>query len=126
MTKISCTFVKCKYNDYGKLGICQNEYIQMGGHVDPEDTLRKTIPACADFKEKQTGGQEKKATRPGPGLYSLNVDVNLNTSCNTCKHFIPRWGGNVTSNSQPAWCLKDGVILTKEKILKACNQGEKK
>jgi hypothetical protein len=51
MTKISCTFVKCKYNDYGKKGICQAKYIQIGEQVAPG--TKRTEPVCVWFSRKE-------------------------------------------------------------------------
>jgi len=51
MAKISCTFVKCKYNDYGKKGICQAKYIQISELVAPG--TKRTEPVCVWFNRKE-------------------------------------------------------------------------
>jgi hypothetical protein len=53
MTKISCTFVKCKHNNYGKSGYCLRDEIQIGGQVDPKDDQRKVKPVCVYFERKK-------------------------------------------------------------------------
>lgn len=47
--KISCTFVKCKYNNYGKLGTCQRDYIQMGALVFKK---HRDEPVCMFYEPK--------------------------------------------------------------------------
>ena len=49
-TRVSCTFVKCEHNNYGKLGICQCKYIQMGELVSPGS--RSGEPVCVYYKRK--------------------------------------------------------------------------
>ena len=60
MTEVSCTFVKCKYNDYGKKGICQAKYIQIGELVTPGTD--KTEPVCVWFKKKAKRGTDDRKT----------------------------------------------------------------
>jgi hypothetical protein len=49
MAQISCTFVKCKYNNCGKSGYCLKEEIQIGGHVDPKENPRTVKPVCVEY-----------------------------------------------------------------------------
>ena len=47
---ISCTFVKCLYNEGGKKGICAKDSIQIGGYENPRDkTQTETLPMCANY-----------------------------------------------------------------------------
>ena len=48
MAKISCTFVKCQFNEGGEKGVCQKESLQIGGLV--EQGKKTTTPICADCK----------------------------------------------------------------------------
>lgn len=43
-------------------------------------------------------------------------------SCTNCKHFVPAWVGNEASMSQPAFCLKKKIILTKDIESKGCEK----
>ena len=54
------------------------------------------------------------------------IEGEIYKDCSTCKHFLPAWEGNKTSMSQPAWCFKKRIILTKEAIEKACSKHEDK
>ena len=58
MTEVSCTFVKCKYNDYGKKGICRAKYIQIGELVTPGTD--KTEPVCVMFVWEGSQDEQKR------------------------------------------------------------------
>ena len=42
-----------------------------------------------------------------------------------CKYYVPAWGGNRSSGSQPAFCLKYKMPLSKdENCIKNCKIGK--